>query len=323
LAIDPVPRIPFGIERAPCATALYLIDVHQDLESRLKWAPLFDVVLVAQPDDLQRFLLEGGVAAEWLPLGADPAIHAPPSPGRDLQVGFVGKLGAPGSKRREALQPVLEAFSGNDVAAFYSPVEMARIYARSKVVINASINGDMNMRVFEAMASGALLVTDRIANGMDRLFIEGQHYVGYSSPNEAVEVVRHYLADEARRFRIAAEGQALVLSAHTYRHRLQVVLEQSASQRGCALARRLGSAQVASRYAALAAVVSPADGLRVAFRYGPSGQGLVALARTILRRVNRHVPMTLGARRAAALKRAGDRTMPHRPLSVSRDHERS
>ena len=49
---------------------------------------------------------------------------------------------------------------------------MGRIYSESKIVLNASINGDLNMRVFEALTSGALLVTDRIENGLDTLFAQ-------------------------------------------------------------------------------------------------------------------------------------------------------
>ena len=51
---------------------------------------------------------------------------------------------------------------------------MARIYSASRIVFNRSIKDDVNMRVFEALASGSLLLTnDLAANGQAELFRDG------------------------------------------------------------------------------------------------------------------------------------------------------
>jgi hypothetical protein len=102
---------------------------------------------------------------------------------------------------------------------------MGQVYSSSKIVFNKSIGGDVNMRVFEALAAGALLITDRIGNGLDHLLTEGVHYVGYDTVEEAVEQIDRYLADEPARARIADAGQALLQTRHTYDVRLERILQ--------------------------------------------------------------------------------------------------
>src|SRR5437667_99589 len=71
--------------------------------------------------------------------------------------------------------------------------EMARIYSASRVVFNRSIKNDVNMRVFEAVACGSLLVTNDLADhGQAELFGDGVHLVTYREPGEMVETVGYY-----------------------------------------------------------------------------------------------------------------------------------
>ena len=147
-------------------------------------------------------------------------MHFVPGQERIHEVGFVGKFGVPGSDRFETLTRVLGQFVTNDTGRTYSPREMGAIYSRSKIVFNKSINGDLNMRFFEGLAAGALVVTDRIGNGLADVACEGEHYVGYSSIEEAIAVIRHYLAYEGEREAIARRGQAHAFTHHTYARRM-------------------------------------------------------------------------------------------------------
>ncbi len=57
LYIDPVGQFfPTGLEHLTYPTAIYLIDVHQNLDQRLAMAPFFDYVFVAQKDYIPAFL---------------------------------------------------------------------------------------------------------------------------------------------------------------------------------------------------------------------------------------------------------------------------
>lgn len=224
LAVDPW----FGglayLAELDCPTAAIQIDVHRGFRGRADFARFFDHVFIAQRNYVSDFASAGHPSAHWLPLAGDPSVHYVPNLQRDIDVGFVGKLDAPGTDRHKFLSQVLGRFSTNEIGRFYTPAEMGATYSRSRIVLNKSIGGDVNMRFFEAMAAGALLVTDRIGNGLNQLAEEGTHYVGYDTADEAVAQIEHYLANDARRERIAQAGQLLVQQHHTYDIRLEQIL---------------------------------------------------------------------------------------------------
>lgn len=246
LNVDDGMRYLLPPELAP--TAYWAIDTHVDYDWQLHKAGFFDFVFVAQHDGVARLRTDGVRNAHWLPLACDPQMHGrigdEESPkGKHFDWSFVGNVH---SAERERLLQLLRArwpnhFVGN---AYFE--EMARTYARSRIVFNRSIANDLNMRVFEALASGSLLVTNRLDGAMGRegdgetgahgdngqleLFEDGVHLVTYSSDEELIERFAYYMAHEAERERIAAAGCQHVLAHHTYAHRVQTLLEFVATQ---------------------------------------------------------------------------------------------
>lgn len=214
---------PRGLEKLECPTAVYLIDVHQNLPYRLAHAPFFDYVFVAQKDYIDSFRRAGFDQVFWLPLACDPEIHSMPPAPRRWDIGFVGNTRYGDRARRLAL--LAQQFSVSDYRRAYSKEEFPAIYAQSKLVFNNSIGGDLNMRVFEALASGSMLITDRIGNGQDELFQEGVDLVTYSDDRQLIEKVDYYLAHDLEREEIARNGQALVQSKHTYAQRCQSIMD--------------------------------------------------------------------------------------------------
>ncbi len=106
---------------------------------------------------------------------------------------------------------------------------MARTYSASRLVFNRSIRNDVNMRVFEALACGSLLMTNDLAdNGQDELFQDGVHLATYRDGDELLDKIHFYLRREDLRERLAAAGRSEALSRHTYRHRMQWILESVA-----------------------------------------------------------------------------------------------
>lgn len=223
LVVDPCLDDPGSLRHVRCPIAGYLIDVHQQLAPRLCYANYLDHVFVAQPDYLPDFRAQGHPSVHWLPLGCDPEIHFATGNARIHDVGFVGKLGKPGSDRFVTLQRVLAAFDTNDTQRPYTPKQMGETYSRSRIVFNKSINRDLNMRFFEGLAAGALVVTDHIENGLGEFGRDGEHYVTYRDADEAIDKIRYYLAHDAERERIARCGQRLVHAQHTYLDRFRTI----------------------------------------------------------------------------------------------------
>lgn len=299
LYVDPAPDWPVGLETVPCLTVAYLIDVHQDLTSRVQMSKFFDVVFLAQKDYLRYFPHVLGSQLHWLPLGCAPDIHKRTSPKRDYDVGFVGKLGAEGSRRYEFLTSVLQRYKTNAYTQYYSPDQIGEVYGRSKIVFNVSISGDLNMRFFEAMCAGALLITDRIENGLPELFREDVHYVAYSSLPEAFQKINKYLVDDAARLRISQFAQKAAIKGHTYSHRWQYVSERLATAEKNACARTLSVEALAELYSDIFVSLRKPKAFGAIFkRYAVNARVIRLFLMAACRKLNSCVPLTPNAIRA-------------------------
>jgi glycosyltransferase involved in cell wall biosynthesis len=300
--VDPAMDWPLNLERLSCPTVAYFIDVHQDLSSRLELSQFFDTVFVAQKDYVPAFVNIGHRNAHWLPLGCDPEVHCLPQEVRPFDVGFVGKLGLPGTWRHGVLTTVLTHYRTNDYKAIYPPRAMAGVYGQSKIVFNASINKDLNMRFFEALASGALLVTDRIENGLPDMLREGEHYVGYSTVEEAIEKIDYYLKNPVDRMAIAFEGQRVALAHHTYLNRWKEIIRLSQGKFGQAPARTYSKNALGDIYSAIfASLRLPKRIPEVIRRYGLSQNVMRNLVKGWGRWLNARVPFTPNALRTRLL----------------------
>lgn len=184
--------------------------------------------------DLERF----GVAAEYLPMAVNDAMFYPPpgSLARDLPLVFSG---GPTPERVAALRPLAAqglSIYGYDAAGWTADATLAAcyrgllperdrlrdIYQRARLTVNvtrAHGRASLNMRVFEAMACGCLVLTDQ-ADEAAALFTPGEHLVTVSQGGAYEDVAARYLRDEGARHRIAARGAEVVRERHTYVHRL-------------------------------------------------------------------------------------------------------
>lgn len=212
-------RIPARLRPA----AWWAIDTHLDFDRALRIARQADVVFAAQRDGAEELRAAGIESAAWLPLACDPELHtAPPAADWAWGVCFIGNL-FPGP-RTELLEKLTAAVPRAFVGRAYFQ-EMAQIYRQSRLAFNCSVRNDVNMRVFEALAGGALLLTnDLSANGQADLFQDGRHLATYTSAEELLEKARYYLAHEEQRRQIAEAAHAEVLAKHTYQHRAIQIL---------------------------------------------------------------------------------------------------
>ena len=80
------------------------------------------------------------------------------------------------------------------------------------------------MRLFEALCSGSMLMTDH-ADGLDDFFKDGESLVVYDDGNLA-DLAGYYLNHPDERERIAETGRRLVLEKHTYDHRVEQIMEK-------------------------------------------------------------------------------------------------
>jgi len=210
---------PQNLQQVTCPKACYLIDTHYHLDHALEIAKDFDYVFIAQLVDLEEFKA-AHPRVYWLPLACDPEIHGRQKIAKKYEVSFVGGM----NERRKALLDHLAGrFSVHHERSFWT--DMARTFSASRIVLNDASYDDLNMRFFEALAAGSLLLSNPTnGSGQDILFHDGAEYACHHD-HDLLEIVQRYLDNEALREQIAEQGRQRVLSAHTYRHRMIDLLD--------------------------------------------------------------------------------------------------
>ena len=202
--------------------ACYLIDTHIHFERHLEIAQNFDFVFLAQKAYVQQMLKAGIENVMWLPLACDPEIHGKVEADKEFDVGFVGSITSTPDRRRNLLERLRKQFDLKPQRKFMN--EMAEHYSKAHIIFNNAINNDLNMRVFEALCSGSLLVTDSaLGSGLDELFQNKKHLIIYKD-EDLEETVSHYLQNNEDRERISNEGRKEVLARHTYEHRTEAMI---------------------------------------------------------------------------------------------------
>lgn len=218
---------PESLLEAPVPTAFWAIDNHLNYRWQKEYAQLFDVTFFAQKDYVDGARRYGATNVRWLPLAADAEYHRIEPRRSKYGVSFVGSVPSGRRKFFDSIDPDIPL---NIVTGVYEE-QMAEILADSKIGLNISIREDLNMRFFEVIASGALLVTQKIKAGMNELFEEGTHFVTHNVTNVS-SVLSYYLEHDALAAEIARRGRELCLSRHTYKHRCQELIEVLSNAKG-------------------------------------------------------------------------------------------
>lgn len=215
-------NLPRGLDRLPGTKVLLVGDTHHfaaPLRTLLAYGAMeeFDAVMLDHTRQHAHAFLEAGFErVYWVP-AVDYALRRrdiPPVLQSPLT--FVGQVGAFHPWRRHVLQRLIAA--GLPLQAMRAePERAADVYASSQVTLNVSLNGDLNLRVFEALGAGGFLLTDALSPdaGLERCFTPGRHLATYRSPDELVELARHYLDHPDEAMAIRRAGQAHLLEFHS------------------------------------------------------------------------------------------------------------
>ncbi len=229
------PCFPLGVEHLDCPTAGVMFDLYpnSDAEAKAGALRLFDYAFVSQKQHVADARRWSGIEANWLPYACDPEVHRAGTSARDLDIGFVGSLGKTHRRRERLLADLSRRYKLNDYRRRYLPAEMSQVYGRSKLVVNFTTPWqDLNMRTFEAMACGAMLLTPQEVDGQADVFRSGEHLVTCATDEDLRQKIEHYLRHEEERARIAAAGQQLVTASHTYDRRVERILQAVFEQGG-------------------------------------------------------------------------------------------
>ncbi len=214
-------NLPQAIFKSRHRLAIYCIDSALNEYWLIPLARLCDAVYVDQLPSVEKFRTNG-VPATWLPLCVAENDFRQPAEKTHL-ITFVGRTTEHRIKRNNLLAYLKNHFPIN-VVQDVPKATMLDIFASSRIVLNEDIFPGLNLRFFQALASGSLLLTERHGHGVGRHFQEGRHYVGYS-PEDLVRTIGDMERSYERYAPIAARGQEACRRHHTSEHRARLVIE--------------------------------------------------------------------------------------------------
>jgi spore maturation protein CgeB len=207
----------------------------------------YDLLVSADPAYIERFR-QRSKRADYLPHAFETTIldrlgPAPAAP--ETGVCFVGSLTSEHLDRLGLLERIAARVSmtcwvrGGEIVPEGSPLkatlrppvwgyDMYRVLRNSRVVLNRHVDFALgvaaNIRLYETTGVGTLLLTDH-ANNLGELFEGGRECAVYRDADECVRLIEHYLRHEDQRRQVAAAGQARTLRQHTFRQRMQRLIQ--------------------------------------------------------------------------------------------------
>ena len=165
-----------------------------------------------------------GINADWVPHWADTAVQFPMN--LDAKYVAVTSRGRGGSAFLDYLTDWAEGAIGNRNGM---PVnEHTRFLNTGLMVIQNSRWKEITRRIFEAMACGKMVLTDRLdeSTGLSEMFIDGEDIVYYDEMFDCIEKINYYNENEQERERIAYNGMAKVIANHTQIQRVDKLIEK-------------------------------------------------------------------------------------------------
>jgi hypothetical protein len=111
---------------------------------------------------------------------------------------------------------MLDALKANNMPPRIFEIEApkaAQVYSQYQISFNCSLNGDLNMRVFEVLSATGCLLTDRLSaeTGISHFFKDGQDLILYDNEDDLIEKARWYLQRPEHCLRIAKYGHQTYL----------------------------------------------------------------------------------------------------------------
>jgi hypothetical protein len=212
-------NVPLELDEFDCPKVLCVGDTQHcpsPLRKVLDYArhAKYDFVLSSHNrQHLHWFAAAGFPNVAWLPGIKVRHLPRPFETSRKSCVSFLGHAGQHHPRRWRLLQTLHRAVPL--VAARGSRDHAADMCASSVVSFNASLNGDLNLRVFETLSAGGCLLTDRLSaqSGLDLILKDGEDFAGYDGVDECVEQARFLLAHPEVALKLARSGHDAFVSS--------------------------------------------------------------------------------------------------------------
>ncbi|MFG6486785.1 glycosyltransferase [Roseateles sp. BYS78W] len=217
------------------------------------WAPHFDFFTSSDYECHNKYVKAGLPHVIHFPFGANPRLYKPLNQPKRHDASFIGGWNPArewliGRLRKAGIQVAVAGFGWP--GGIIEHDAMVRMFNETRINLNLTnsrcwdlrmlathpVNGlrqlrshktaeQIKARHFEINACGAFQLSYYV-EGLERAYRIGEEVAVYAEPDEMIDKVRYYLADNDLRERIAAAGLARTLTEHTFARRFDGVFAQ-------------------------------------------------------------------------------------------------
>lgn len=210
--------LPRNLKGFPCPRILILAEYPSDLEAWRRLAAYadaegFDRVVLAQSRRPARFLRQSGLPGlAWFPgllfPFSDGEVAAARRAERSPRIVYADLLDSLSSRRTRLAASLLSALGAAFEPRRLGPRAALDFFGASLGVFHATAGEEFSPRIFEALASGAVLITDRLdrESGADVLWQHERELFAYSGDQDLVDIARRCVKCPAEARRIGDAG---------------------------------------------------------------------------------------------------------------------
>jgi hypothetical protein len=195
-------------------------DTPQSFRMHLQKAHKFHAVVTPDYQSVELFQ-QYGVNAKWMTHWGDQRVFYP-RPEIPEAFDCVTTCGPRGGGLTETIKAALgESF--NNERYFYGEDHAKRL-CMGKMVFQCSQFKEVTRRIFEGMACGKMVITDRLplATKLQELFVDGEDIVYYDNAEDAIEKIKYYVSHDDERNRIAKNGYNKFINNHSIKQRVDM-----------------------------------------------------------------------------------------------------
>ncbi len=200
---------PDRVEDAPCKTIALVSDWNVSYDLLARNLGRYDIV-ASDKVGAREILNRHGICPHYItPLYcAHPIHHQPLGLARDIDILFLGNIHAAGHEYRSYILSQIATWPTEArivISSGLSWADYGQLMNRAHIVVNHSIRGELNLRVFESIACGAMPMIEASNEEVDQWFTPGEDIVTYD-PDRILETLAHYHANPKERDTIAARA---------------------------------------------------------------------------------------------------------------------
>ncbi len=221
-------------------TINWYTDLFETIPRMINIFPEYDYVFTVDSSDVDNYKNQMNVF--YMPFASNVVIKKLNFNNRKYDVVFIGTW----TKKREELLSRLEGLNlyiwgdkkwhETKLGKYYqkkwlSSADLLKIFSQAKIAINERQNKNKkytmpNLRLFEASASGALVLTDYLKDLNSLFNIEdSKEMIIYKDGSDLRKKVDYYLSNDNERINVAKKGYKRSIRDHSYDKRLKEIMK--------------------------------------------------------------------------------------------------